>query len=88
MVDPISTARGIYQTTAALYTFITIAKVIDSTTKALYDEIATLNRTASTVESVLQRPELQAFHDAELWTVADKSLKVCAISLERLEDSC
>lgn len=84
----IAATKAIGQAAVRLYGFIEGFKHVDDNTRALHQELTALAHTALVVEDTLQRPELWAFQDANLWTDADEVLRSCQMSLKRLEDSC
>lgn len=91
MIEPnsvIAAAKLVGQGATQLYSFIKGIGTVDAVTKALYEELNVLANTADTVGKTLQKPELQVYQDAELWTDADDTLKACQVSLRQLKKSC
>lgn len=94
MVDPLTlvgAAAGIgklvYSCPTGLSSFISQCKDVDLTVQALHDETNMLGESAAAVESILARPGLDAFQDAELWPKAQACLDACSGSLRRLQKS-
>lgn len=92
-MDPVSiagAANGVAKLavscTSTLYSFISDHKNVDGNIRALYDEVDGLKQTAKSVESMLERPDLHAYNDLQLWTDADAALKASDGSLRRLEN--
>lgn len=78
-------AKLAYGCTVSLYSLISSSRDVDNNIEALYSEADQLRQTATSVETTLQRPELEAFQDAALWTDADASLRACVESLTRFD---
>jgi len=94
MVDPLTLAgaaagigRLVYSCSTGLSTFISQSKDVYLTVRALHDETNMLGESAAAVESILARPGLDAFQDAELWQKAQACLDACSVSLRRLQKS-
>jgi len=94
MVEPLSILSAVgavsklaYSCTTSMYSFIQKTANVDSNVKSLFNEVEQLRQASNNVESVLQRPELEAFQDAELWTNAKYSLRACEDSLLKLDHS-
>lgn len=93
-MDPLTiagTAAGIgklvYSCSTGLSSFISQSKDVDLTVQALYGETNMLGESAAAVETILARPGLEAFQDAELWPKAQACLDACSVSLRRLHKS-
>lgn len=77
-MDPVSIAAAAGEVaklalgcTTSLYSFIKQNKNIDDTVQGLYNEVESLKLTARSVESTLERPDLVAFKDLQLWADAE-----------------
>lgn len=93
-MDPLSVAgiaSGVaklaYGCSTSLYSFISGVQSVDGNVRALYDEVQALRETAKSVETLLERPELQSLglNNAQLWTQAHDTLRGSENSLRRLE---
>ena len=97
MLDPItiislsaSTLKATYQTSAALYQFISDSKNIDQSVRNLHDELARLNRILDTISITLNDPAVK--NDAvpvkandRLWSLIGDTLNGCRDTAEALE---
>jgi len=83
----ISAAESVLKSCTSLYTFISNAKDVDENARSLHNKVWHLGRTAATVKSMLERPGLDTFRDAELWHTASEAMTECEASMRRLDSN-
>lgn len=78
-------ATSIAKIATNIYSFVSGSTDVNDRFTALHDEASHLERTAKSLESLLARPDLDAFQDGEVWADARDSLAACEDTLQSFD---